>query len=410
VLAKDGINMGGEHRSRSLLELWNDKILHDRVPPDPAKPPPPQCFESSPEAMSIAFRALQFLPIPLLVLSGQKTVVLANAAMGEYLGLELRPNNSRSSGDHCCSNDVTETLYGKSLNQLGFEVFGEDASLSLVSWELYLDSLVQDIGPEGELKDTEIEVHVPTTKDEPTWRSGKNGPARRTQMTISPWRGSDREMYFTCTLKTIAWTRPIPILEPPTDDGGATNNEAESSSASEPDDDGVPQKYSGLTLSQKMAVLKEALIDVSEVPVFALWHDGSVASTNRAGFETVHPPKSETANCHKPFDRMQALRSLKPYLPDFSRELEPHETPLWKVLKTHKPLDSQVLGMYKGGEKTLVDVTGKCIYDNSGEFVGALVAMRDVTKITEMQNTLDAEPQRNEEISRKMLDCIPQMV
>jgi hypothetical protein len=412
VLAEDGINMGGQHRSRSISGLWYDEILHDPVPSYPATPPPPQCSESSPEGMSMAFRALQFLPIPLLVLSDQKTVVLANAAMGEYMNLELPQNNSRSSGGYC-SNGVTETLYGKSLNQLGFDVFGEDASLSFVRWESYLDSLVRDIGPEGELKDGKIEVHVPTTKNEPTWRSGKNGPARRTQMTISPWRGSDGNMYFTCTLKTIAWKRPMPILESPSDDGRATNSEVGSSSSSEPDDNSAPQQSSGLTLSQKMAVLKEALIDVSEVPVFALWHDASVASTNRAGFEIVHPPNSAippTSNSLKSFDRMHALKNLRPYLPDFSRELAPYETPLWKVLKTREPLDSQVLGMFKGGKKTVVDVTGKCIYDNSGEFVGALVAMRDVTKITEMQNTLDAEPQRNEEISRKMLDCIPQMV
>ncbi|KAA8894847.1 hypothetical protein FN846DRAFT_912437 [Sphaerosporella brunnea] len=406
-------------RTRNLVAIWDEKIMHDRAPSNPPTPPPPECSESSPEGMSMAFRALQFLPIPLLVLSDQKTIVLANTAMGEYLGLEVRQNNSRMSGDYR-SNGVTEMLYGKTLNYLGFDGFGEDASLCMISWEFFLDSLVRDIGQEGKLKDTNVYVHVPTTKTKPTWRSGKCGPVRRTQMTISPWRGSDGDMYYTCTLKTVAWKRAIPILECPMECpgfGGIKPEDVElssSSSSSETDDDGdesvAPREPAGLTVAEKMAVLKEALIDVSEVPVFALWHDASVASTNRAGFELIHPLDEESVECPEPFDRMQALKNLKAYLPDFSRELSMQESPLIKIVTTRKPLDSMIVGMYTGGKKRVVDVTGKCIYDINGGFVGALVAMRDVTKITEMQQTLDTEAQRNEERFRNILDCIPQMI
>jgi hypothetical protein len=400
VQAKDGSKMAGR-RTRNLIALWEDETTHDQAPPAP-----PQCFESSSEGISMAFRTLQYLPIPLLVLSDQKTIVLANQAMGEYLGLSIRENSCRIGGEYC-SSGVTEILYGKTLNGLGFDVYGEDATLFLVSWELYLDSLAWGIGPGDKLKDTKMDVHVPMTKTQQTWQSGKEAPKRRTQMTISPWRGPDGDMYYTCTLRTVASKQSAPVLEPPT---SGTMGSVVESSLPESKCEAVPRQAPGLTMAQKMAALKEALIDFSEIPVFALWYDASIAGINHAGFELVNPSNLESMDYSEPFDRIKALKTLKAYLPDFSQELPVNESPLSRIMMTRKPLDSMLIGMYIGGKKRIVDVSGKCIYDNNGEFAGALVAMHDVTKITEMQYKLDTEAQRNEEHFRNILDCIPQMV
>lgn len=107
---------------------------------------------------------------------------------------------------------------------------------------------------------------------------------------------------------------------------------------------------------------------------------------------------------------MQTWSNLKSYTPDFSRQLRADESPLAKMIATHEPVEPVTIGMLAGGQKKLVDVTGKCIWNKTGEFVGALVVLQDVTKMAEMQKTLDTEAQRNELRFRNILDCIPQMV
>ncbi|KAF2682689.1 putative histidine kinase group protein-like protein [Lentithecium fluviatile CBS 122367] len=83
-----------------------------------------------------ALTALQYLPIPLLVLSSQKTVVLANEAMGRLLGIEFECTAPEGLS-------VTDTLHGKHMAELGVDIL-QNGSPIMVSWENFLDSVLED--------------------------------------------------------------------------------------------------------------------------------------------------------------------------------------------------------------------------------------------------------------------------
>ncbi|KAI4957605.1 hypothetical protein J4E86_004744 [Alternaria arbusti] len=81
-----------------------------------------------------AFTALQYLPVPVLVLSAQKTVVLANEAMGRLFGIDLE-------GDHDLS--IAEALQDKTMGDLGVDIL-QNGSPILITWESFLDCVIDD--------------------------------------------------------------------------------------------------------------------------------------------------------------------------------------------------------------------------------------------------------------------------
>jgi PAS domain S-box-containing protein len=86
----------------------------------------------------LAFSAMQYLPVPILVLSSLKTVVLANDAMGRLLGLtpETDPTKDQVS--------VADQIRGQTLSQVGIDLLQDGQPVWMV-WESFLDSLVNDI-------------------------------------------------------------------------------------------------------------------------------------------------------------------------------------------------------------------------------------------------------------------------
>ncbi|KAF2001140.1 putative histidine kinase group protein-like protein [Amniculicola lignicola CBS 123094] len=80
--------------------------------------------------------ALQYLPIPVLVLASTKTVVLANEAMGRLLDIDFESaiNDSMT---------ITDLLYGMNMGDLGIDIL-QNGSPILVTWETFFDSVVRD--------------------------------------------------------------------------------------------------------------------------------------------------------------------------------------------------------------------------------------------------------------------------
>jgi PAS domain-containing protein len=85
-------------------------------------------LSSTPSPTLAALTALQYLPIPLLVLSSQKTVVLANEAAGRLLGIEFESTAVQGLS-------VTDLLDGKSMTELGVDIL-QDGSPLMVAWEV----------------------------------------------------------------------------------------------------------------------------------------------------------------------------------------------------------------------------------------------------------------------------------
>jgi PAS domain S-box-containing protein len=104
----------------------------------------------------VALLALQYLPMPCLVLTSNKTIVLANESMGRLLGIEDEPQEEAPGSDgtetqekrhsqigSSGSRSATDVLYGMSLAQLGVDLM-QNGSAVFMAWEEFLDTIVQD--------------------------------------------------------------------------------------------------------------------------------------------------------------------------------------------------------------------------------------------------------------------------
>lgn len=99
--------------------------------------------------MDMAFTALQYLPVPLLVLSSSMTVVLANESMARILGIEqgLPAQNCFPGGllnrMSPGAKSATDILYGGTLSSLGFDLL-QDGNPVWISWDDFLTSVLDD--------------------------------------------------------------------------------------------------------------------------------------------------------------------------------------------------------------------------------------------------------------------------
>jgi len=89
-----------------------------------------------------ALSALRFLPVPLLVLSSMKTVVLANDAMGRLFGLTGYSSEGLDEQEEDAS--AGNPFLGKTVNQLGVDIV-QDGQRIWVGWERFLDNLAQEV-------------------------------------------------------------------------------------------------------------------------------------------------------------------------------------------------------------------------------------------------------------------------
>lgn len=88
-----------------------------------------------PEAADAALAALQYLPMPLLVLSSWKTIILANDAMGRLLGLDTGQHDEFPPGGNQPHSAIGDLLRGQSLSQIGVDMLQEGQRI-WVSWEV----------------------------------------------------------------------------------------------------------------------------------------------------------------------------------------------------------------------------------------------------------------------------------
>ncbi|KIW03976.1 uncharacterized protein PV09_04809 [Verruconis gallopava] len=86
----------------------------------------------------VALTALQYLPMPVLVLDSLKAVVAANEAMGRLLGIDP----SELANDDGPVATVTDVLQGSHMSQLGIEILVHGSPI-LISWDDFLDGIVQ---------------------------------------------------------------------------------------------------------------------------------------------------------------------------------------------------------------------------------------------------------------------------
>ena len=126
------------------------------------KIPPPEA------RMDTAFAALQYLPMPILVLSSDKRIVLANEAMGRLFGIDIASGQT-GAGDHYSSQmsaevrSAADTLYGVTLTQLGVDLL-QGGNAVFVSWEDFLETIIDDAA-RSQSATTQLNTYHPRGRD-----------------------------------------------------------------------------------------------------------------------------------------------------------------------------------------------------------------------------------------------------
>lgn len=422
----------------------------------------------------VAFSAMQYLPVPVIILNSLKTVVLANEAMGRMLGII---------SDDLSDEDVSvtmEKLRGQTLSQVGIDMI-QDGRPIWVTWEAFLDTLVTEVGTrppaapnqrpsshgrggdatptatnvlsqageqarhiERPIQDATVEVII-SRKDITKTTFNSRYKAKQSEyhafakMIITIWEIEDKQTFFTLTFTNTQSAPSTPstnrravarasVLEAVEKKSISTSNP---SSVASSRDSSSPLFYSPsvITMSsspfppmgppsiashsqsnapsvlQKIVRMKDALIDSKQMPVLAMWKDGSVAFPNKAARQFF----SEDADLDSSADGLHLLNNWKVFTEDFSRQLDISEYPISVLLRTERPFDDRRIGMYgPNGKKVIFDVLGEAVFDDdTHEFLFGVVTGRDVTMMTEEITHIK---ERDEERFKTICDAMPQLV
>lgn len=418
----------------------------------------------------LAFTAMNFLPVPVLVLNNLKTVVLANEAMGKLLGVvDASP---LPADDALC-----ESLRGQTLSQIGIDMI-QDGRPVWVSWDAFLDDLVFEMGTK-QAKGSSISLanHVngdsnsTSTSDEskadmssgilgkPALDSAvdvvvmhKNanmpdGPnlkrsERQTfaKMIITIWEIENNQTYFTLTFTNAessaaptasrrvrvarvstleaAERKSISNSNPPSLSSGHSSssnpfNTSPSSvtvSTSHFPPMGPPSRLppsSTPSILQKMTIIKDALLDKTDMPILAMWIDGSSPVMNRAARDLFLDTTVTDGEFHDGYD---LLSRWEVWNGDFTRKYLSSELPISVLIKERKPFPSWRIGMHnrKKNSDVVYDVLGELVTnDETGEVVAGIITCRDVTHLAQEITDIKVA---DEERFKLICDTMPQMV
>lgn len=127
------------------------------------------------------------------------------------------------------------------------------------------------------------------------------------------------------------------------------------------------------SILQKAIVLKDALLDNTEVPIIAMWKDESLAIPNKAA-RKLFPKQADMSNVKDGMDfqlqhvfshtndfiGFDLLGKWHCWNHDFTRTLDPSEFPISVLVRTQTPFPSRVVGLYDPDteEKILYDCLG----------------------------------------------------
>lgn len=156
---------------------------------------------------------------------------------------------------------------------------------------------------------------------------------------------------------------------------------------------------------QKIILMKDALLDNTQMPILAMWKDGSVAFPNKAARQLL----SVDADLDTCADGFDLLEKWELWDENFTRKLDVSEYPLSILLRTECPFPSMRIGVYdRYGNKHVHDMLGEAIRDDTtGDFLAGVVTGRDVTIITEEITQIR---ERDDERFKLICDTMPQLV
>ncbi|KAJ6259833.1 Hybrid signal transduction histidine kinase J [Drechslerella dactyloides] len=378
---------------------------------------------------ALGFAALRHTLNACLVLSGaSKQILFCNHAM-EKLFHTVRMQSDKESDPFSRPPPVTsDVAKGHSLSDMGIGLIQEGSAVFVeFGWTRLLDALIPRSGhklfeppepsqhsehadfpsdEEPELKDAAIDVvfstpqikldHGPLNRSPRFLRekvgsftstaSSPSGSARlEGSCTITPFK-EEGAFYFLLTFIDVGsvdgrlhgptTTRSSKL--PPSSGAWVRRAESNFSGFISPNYHGLYNSYTSgemqMTILQKMAVMKNAVLDTMAVPVFATWLDGSCTFANKAGMNWAAvdiPPSYDLGYMDDNW-----TSKFRVYDPEFKEELSFEDSPL-------------VVGLINSnGERKVFDVAGEGILNDDGEWIAGLIWLRDVTK---MQKEFDTK-------------------
>lgn len=252
-------------------------------------------------------------------------------------------------------------------------------------------------------------------------------------MIISIWSVED-ERYYTCTFTSMSSTPLSPTRIHARALSNAPTQAALSSSASSPktpishgsspspafmSPNGVPLSISpfpplaphstkDLATSpsdvQKLARMKDAIIDAMKMPIMVMWHDESLTIQNKATSQLLHGITTPTSD-----NPLQNHFQFKCFTENFERQLQPDEYPLTQLVRTRKPFSKWKIGLEDPqSRRRNYDCSGEAILDEgTGEFIAGILVLADVT---EYKDIIKAQHEENDQQFALICDTMPQMV
>ncbi|KAF5019883.1 hypothetical protein F66182_8119 [Fusarium sp. NRRL 66182] len=471
-------------RPRATFDLANDIKGQDATPRpfaagrfqrdlgDASRSPSQSPFRLTMPSISpgqLAFSAMQYLPVPTIVLNNLKTIVLANEAMGRMLGI-VTEDSEEEDTPH-----TIERLRGQTLSQVGVDML-QDGQPVWATWEAFLDSRVDEIGVRASAKDSRRPSQnggdaTPTTSTMPIPERRPSSPVHKNQdtvvevvitrkginntafdtrykskeseyqvyakMIITIWELEDHQTFFTLTFtnaqspppslpsskrsiarpnileaaerKSIAHSNPSSVASSRDSNSPSFHSPGIVTMSSSPFPPMGPPSFatysSTPSLLQKMLLIKDALLNNTQMPIVAMWKDGSVTFPNTAARKLFQ----KDAPLDKSVNGFDLMKYWHVYTEDFSRRLAVEENPISVLLKTEKPFSGFRIGMYdENGSRRVFDALGEAIRDDStGEFLAGVVTGRDVTVMTEEITQIK---ERDEERFKLICDTMPQLV
>ena len=150
--------------------------------------------------------------------------------------------------------------------------------------------------------------------------------------------------------------------------------------------------------------LKDAIIDTIDIPIMAMWRDGSIAVCNKAVSRLTHDDPDIVST-----DIDDVLSRFRVYTEDFERELKQYEFPIIKLCREQKSFKGFRVGTidYKGTRRVF-EISGDGIHDQqTGEFLAGICALTDVTWYV---NVVKAQNKQVERKFQLICECMPQTV
>ncbi|TVY81195.1 Two-component system protein A [Lachnellula suecica] len=176
---------------------------------------------------------------------------------------------------------------------------------------------------------------------------------------------------------------------------------------------GPPSKASTMgapSTLQKVIMMKDALLDNTQVPIIAMWKDQSLTVPNRAARQLFHPD----VDLQDVKDGFDLVSKWAVWDETFTTKLDPSEYPLSILIRTQTPFSSFKIGMYdpETRRKIIFDVLGEAFLDeDTGDFLAGIVTCRDITGQTEQVNEqINEIKEKDDERFQLICDSMPQMI